>query len=225
MTMFSKCAVRHSVIAVALVATAITGGCKKKKQPQVAQAPTLSEPQPAPPQSQQAPGTSQASSQRLPSPPQQSSPSSSQNTQAQAKPKHKPRPANSHKSAPPKNGAPENTPASRTVTNNTTTVAENVPPKITIKPAISDVGGAISATAPHSDDVHDKLTTEQLLQSTDDNLKSIKRALTPDELSQVAQIRSFMTQSRSATAESDVVRARNLALKAHLLSDELLRHR
>ena len=40
----------------------------------------------------------------------------------------------------------------------------------------------------------------------------------------VAQIKDYMAQSRKATKDSDTVRAHNLALKARLLSDELVKH-
>lgn len=40
----------------------------------------------------------------------------------------------------------------------------------------------------------------------------------------VAQIKDYMAQSRKATADADHVRAHNLALKARLLSDELVKH-
>jgi len=69
-----------------------------------------------------------------------------------------------------------------------------------------------------------KQTTEQLLQSTQTNLNSINRPLSPDEQAMVAQIKEYMTQSRDATKSSDNVRAHNLALKARLLSDELVKH-
>jgi hypothetical protein len=54
-------------------------------------------------------------------------------------------------------------------------------------------------------------------------LKSITRTLDADEQATVAQIRNFMTQSRTAITDNDLVRAHNLALKAHLLSDELVK--
>jgi len=69
-----------------------------------------------------------------------------------------------------------------------------------------------------------KQTTEQLLQSTQTNLNSINRPLNPGEQAMVAQIKDYMAQSRKATADSDNVRAHNLALKAQLLSDELVKH-
>lgn len=37
------------------------------------------------------------------------------------------------------------------------------------------------------------------------------------------QIRDYMNQSRQAIAENDLDRAHNLAMKAHLLCDELVK--
>jgi hypothetical protein len=71
---------------------------------------------------------------------------------------------------------------------------------------------------------HGKETTEQLLQSTQANLNSINRPLSPEEQAMVAQIKDYMEQSVKATKDSDPVRAHNLALKARLLSDELVKH-
>ena len=217
--------VLNVTLAIAFTSLALVGGCKKNKQPpQVTQAPAISTPPAAQPSQKppvvsrpiQKPKTATAASANKP----QSS-STKQTTQAQTKSKSKPKPS---KTATHKTDAPE--PATGTRASGTTTIAQNnPPPRITIEPGISDAGGAISATAPHSDDIHNKLTTEQLLQSTDDNLRSIKRILTQDERTQIVQIRNFMVQSRSATTDSDLVRAHNLALKAHLLSDELIRRR
>ena len=41
----------------------------------------------------------------------------------------------------------------------------------------------------------------------------------------LAQIREFITQSRKATTENDPERAHNLAVKARVLSDELVKQR
>jgi hypothetical protein len=65
--------------------------------------------------------------------------------------------------------------------------------------------------------------TEQLLQSTDDNLKGITRPLNDDERAMVEQIRNYMAQSRAATTDGDLLRANNLAMKAHLLTDALMK--
>jgi hypothetical protein len=88
----------------------------------------------------------------------------------------------------------------------------------------SDTNSSISASLPHTDETHHRETTSELIQQTEDNLRLLTRQLSTDEQNQVEQIRNFLDQARSATADNDLVRAHNLALKAHLLSDELVRH-
>ncbi len=95
------------------------------------------------------------------------------------------------------------------------------PPKITASPHDVPTTAAISEGLPHSDEMHRLETAAQLNQSTEDNLRSINRTLSASEKSIVEQIRNFMAQSQEAISDNDLVRAHNLALKAHLLSDEL----
>jgi hypothetical protein len=82
----------------------------------------------------------------------------------------------------------------------------------------------ISVGMDKSEAAHERQTTEQLLQSADANLKGLNRTLTSDELAMVEQIKQYMSQSRAAMNDGDLVRANNLALKAHLLSDALSKH-
>jgi len=71
---------------------------------------------------------------------------------------------------------------------------------------------------------HQRSTTDQLLASTEDNLKKAGgQSLTSGQEDSVKQIRQFIGQAKSAAAAGDLDRARNLALKAHLLSDEVLK--
>lgn len=70
---------------------------------------------------------------------------------------------------------------------------------------------------------HDQAATDQLLQTAETNLNNIKRDLSQDEKDMVTQIRAFMTQSRDASKNNDQVRAYNLANKARLLSDALVK--
>jgi len=56
-------------------------------------------------------------------------------------------------------------------------------------------------------------------------LNGIKRTLNKEEEVMRAQIRQFIDQSKSATRENDPARAYNLALKARVLSDELVKQR
>jgi len=71
-------------------------------------------------------------------------------------------------------------------------------------------------------EIHNRENTEQLLATTDENLKRIStRQLTPSEQSTLAQIQSYLRQARSASDGGDLARAHTLAFKAHLLSDDL----
>ena len=72
--------------------------------------------------------------------------------------------------------------------------------------------------------LHQRENTSQLLETTDANLKRIAgRQLTPVQQSTLDQIHAYMRQSKAASDAGDVSRARTLAYKAHLLSDELAR--
>jgi hypothetical protein len=66
---------------------------------------------------------------------------------------------------------------------------------------------------------------EQLLGATDDKLKRLAgRTLDAKQQETVGQIRNYMEGARSALKEGDVRRANTLAQKAHLLSEDLVRH-
>lgn len=67
-------------------------------------------------------------------------------------------------------------------------------------------------------------TTTELLAATEENLKKLSgRELNADQQQTLTQIRQFMEQSRQATAAGDLEQAQNLASKARLLSDELVK--
>jgi hypothetical protein len=132
--------------------------------------------------------------------------------------KPKPRPRNGKKISDLKPGTQPQAPDTQPTLAETPTAP---PPKITAPSRDVPTTAAISGGLPHSDEIHHQMTAAQLNQSTEDNLRSITRGLTSAEQSIVAQIRSYMAQSQQAITENDLVRAHNLALKAHLLSDEL----
>lgn len=142
---------------------------------------------------------------------------------------------------------PVTPPAPATKTNNKPRKPRPIPPKISDKPTTSannppaqpsgqpetqgqkvvispgaDSTQSIAAAIPHTDDLHQKQTTTQLLQSTEDNLRTVNNP-NSDQQAMIAQIRNFLAQARQAQTDNDLVRAHNLALKAHLLSDELVR--
>jgi hypothetical protein len=68
-------------------------------------------------------------------------------------------------------------------------------------------------------------TTEDLLTSTEANLQKLSgRNLDQNQQATIDQVRDFMKQARAANEASDFTRARNLAFKAQLLSEDLIRH-
>jgi outer membrane biosynthesis protein TonB len=139
----------------------------------------------------------------------------------------KPAPAKHHKrKAPPattqanSNAVPANPVPS--ASNNTTTVAVAHPPaNPAAEPTPPDT--AIAADVTSAQLSHQKQTTAQLLDATEKTLGGLTRGLSHDEEEMVAQIRSYITQSKSATTAGDFERAYNLATKAHLLSDALVK--
>ncbi|HET9406573.1 MAG TPA: hypothetical protein VFO39_05010 [Candidatus Sulfotelmatobacter sp.] len=102
----------------------------------------------------------------------------------------------------------------------------NCPPSKTIirqgsttDPGIQLVGGAGGRQA--SDQ---KATTDQLLTSTQDNLNKVAgKSLNSGQQEMITQIQQFMEQSKAAIVAGDTERGRTLAMKAHLLSDELVK--
>jgi len=65
---------------------------------------------------------------------------------------------------------------------------------------------------------------QQALASTDANLQKLSATqLTPDRQETVGQIRKFMQQSKEASKSGDLQRAENLAQKAQLLSNDLVK--
>jgi hypothetical protein len=61
------------------------------------------------------------------------------------------------------------------------------------------------------------------LQSADENLKKLAgRQLDSNQQKMVTQVHQFIDQSKTASDDGDMERARTLAWKAQLLSDELV---
>ena len=84
--------------------------------------------------------------------------------------------------------------------------------------SIQLAGGAGGTKSPQRD------TANQMLAATEANLKKISaKQLNANQQDMVTQIRQFMQQSKAAVADGDLERARTLAWKAQLLSDELVK--
>jgi hypothetical protein len=125
------------------------------------------------------------------------------------------------------------------------TVADNIPPKDLPKPprrtprkppkktVVEDEApqpaptpapqGQLSASISHDDALHQKVDTTQLIDATESSLRSINRQLNNNEQAMVQHIRSYIKDSQAAIANGDYERAHGLAVKAHLLSDELMK--
>jgi len=104
--------------------------------------------------------------------------------------------------------------------------SDDVPRKIVVReggarePAAQIAPGMTPAEA-----TRQRQNAEQLLSSTDDQLKQLAgRALDAREQETAGQIRNYMDGARSALKEGDLRRASTLAEKAHLLSDDLVKH-
>lgn len=207
---------KRQILSIGIAALVLTlSGCPfKKKQPPVpqqAQAPTVQpEPTPAPPPPQP------AETQPAPAP---AEPEKTETTAEQPKPKKKPsakKPAAPATSVQGQQQTQAAAPASAPTETSKLIIQEG--------PAPNSQGQLSAGAGLEDSSARSKQTTEQLLQSAQANLNSINRPLSPEEQAMVAQIKDYMAQSRKATKDSDTVRAHNLALKARLLSDELVKH-
>jgi hypothetical protein len=98
------------------------------------------------------------------------------------------------------------------------------PKKVVVKNGGSDEPPVeLKGDTPPAKASNDLLSTEQLHLATEDNLKKIAgRQLSPNQQEMVNQIKQFMDQSKAALADGDLERGHNLAMKARLLSDELI---
>ncbi|HKD03274.1 MAG TPA: hypothetical protein VKB77_12630 [Terriglobales bacterium] len=95
-----------------------------------------------------------------------------------------------------------------------------VPNGSTADPEQQFSSGRSATLAPHQ-----VQSVNQLLDATESNLKQISgRTLNVTQQDTVKQIRSYMDQAHKAVDSGDADRAQNLALKAHLLSDDLVKH-
>jgi outer membrane biosynthesis protein TonB len=102
-----------------------------------------------------------------------------------------------------------------------TTAQSTQPPPQPQRPAEDT---QLTATNNPQEALHQQLNTTQLLDATENNLKTLNRSLSTDEEAMIQHIRSYMQQSRTALDQKDFERAYNLAYKARLLSDELIKH-
>lgn len=190
-----------------VAALAVGTGCKKKTPPAPSaqqQAPTITQPQ------EQVPP---------PAAPEPQRPTPEEN--AQGAPATQPAPevktsTQKHKPKAPKKSASKKTPQPK-----------KQPPQAAqqaTKPPTTEGNVQLSASIPQGEAARQRQVTAQLLTQTENTLKSITRTLSDDEQRTVLQIRGFMQQSRTADLDGDLDRSYNLATKAKLLADELVKH-
>jgi hypothetical protein len=102
----------------------------------------------------------------------------------------------------------------------------NCPPKKVIvrQGGISEPSVQLAGSASGDQKSHAQETANQMLESTKANLKKIAgHQLSTDQQDMVNQTRQFMEQSKAASEAGDLDRARTLAWKAQLLSEELVK--
>jgi len=119
--------------------------------------------------------------------------------------------------------------AEKTKPNHGRHAAAKKPPKIVVQAEKTEPPptslGKISPGPTPADAANSQSSTDQLLQSAEANLNSITRQLSKDEEAMRTQIKEFIEQSKKATNDNDPARAHNLAVKARLLSDDLVKQR
>jgi hypothetical protein len=98
------------------------------------------------------------------------------------------------------------------------------PPKKVVRnggssePKVQLTGGTAAEQA------SDKSSTDQLRAATEENLKKVAELqLNSSQREIVSQIKEFLKQSKAAVAAGDLEGGHNLAQKAHLLSEELVK--
>jgi outer membrane biosynthesis protein TonB len=193
---------RSTVTEAALCLALFTAGCNKKPirtTPPVLVPSIESEPQPAaPPQNPPDENTSTVP---------ETAPTSTPQRDAQ-KPKPKPRKPTPRKPVqPPQPTSP---------------ITEAPKPE-PAKPNAPDNSVQITADVPRAAVQSQKQNTEQLLRNSEGKLSRINRALSDSEQGMLRQARNYITQSNQALQGGDVERAYNLAVKANLLSNELVK--
>ncbi|HLX83909.1 MAG TPA: hypothetical protein VKR59_08420 [Terriglobales bacterium] len=103
---------------------------------------------------------------------------------------------------------------------------DGAPLKIVVREGgASEPAAQIAPGLTPAEQARQRRSAEQLLSSTDDQLRQLTlRTLNARQQETVVQIHNYMAGARSALKDGDLRRASTLAEKAHLLSDDLLRH-
>ena len=195
---------RQFVILLIALALLVTVGCEKRKPqiPQQAKAPAEPIPTPLPPEITEE------------TPP---APAPAPEKEAAKVEEPKPPPPKKHGKRKPPQMPAQNESASAP----NSALAMSHPPANPASEAPPDT--AIAADVTSAELLQQKQTTAHLLELTEKTLSELPHNLPHDQEEMVTQVRSYVTQSRKATTDGDFERAYNLATKAHLLSDALMK--
>lgn len=198
---------RTMVVGVLLASSLLLSGCKKKKPPvppPQAQAPTITDSAGVP---------SAIPEVAVPLPPPEPQPTKPSPTVA--RPKKRPRVSakTEAKKTTPETQPPAAQPPAQQPPADKVVVEEGGKTDPAPPPLVADTA--------HDQAARQRLSTAQLISSTEYDIRAISRPLSNDEQAIVQHIRGFIEQSRQATKDGDTERAYNLAVKAHLLSDSL----
>ena len=129
-----------------------------------------------------------------------------------------PKPPHRKKPAPPPASSPDASTHANTAGNATMAAAHSP-----VNPAEGAPDTAITADVSSQQMSQQKQTTAELLAAAEKNLKSVNGKLNHDEQAIVSQIKTYILQSKQATSQNAFERAYNLATKARLLSDALVK--
>jgi hypothetical protein len=189
-------------------------GCEKKvtaaspKASGPTQAPTLTQTLPYEIQPQQVPPAPEAAQNDEPQ--QKEQPKKRQRTAARKPTTTTPGNGNSNSNS----NTPSTAPAE-------TTTAELHPPIPPVAPATTVAIGP-DVSSPEAN--RDRQSTNQLLDTTENQVKKLEgQSLNADQHSVLMQIKAYISQSRKAITDGDYERASNLAKKAQLLTEELIK--
>jgi hypothetical protein len=212
---------RQFVVCALALALLWTTGCAKKKPqlPRQAQGPVETESAPLPYE------ISETTPPPPPPPPKQEAvveepPKAPPPKHHKKKPTTQPPASSAQGNAGAAAGATATTPPPAAASGNTTIAAAHTPAN---PAAETPPDTAIAADVSSAQLSQQKQTTAQLLDATEKTLTGLNHALSHDEEEMVVQVRSYIAQSRKATTDGDFERAYNLATKAHLLADALVK--
>jgi ElaB/YqjD/DUF883 family membrane-anchored ribosome-binding protein len=199
---------RKFVTSLLVLALLFTEACNKKK--------------PVPPPRTLAPTIAVELPEEIPENPETPAPEVAQvpieQPPVKTKPKKAPR-TTTKKTTPPVSA--QSAAATPSPTNNSQTVAGLRPPRNPGSETPPDT--AIAAAMPSAAITRQKEDTAQIVDATENSLKNLSRQLNDEEKTMKTQIQSYLQQSRKATTDGDFERAFNLAKKAQLLAEALIK--